>query len=269
MFYKKVFSYVKNDNSYPFVYSNKNKNFNKCIWFNFAHFKINWLRLNLQSAKFLKLFDLLQNNFIHTHLNCFKNKIHTFSTQFRSILFFSSLYNFIFQNINFSLKYSKFSLLAQSSPFLIVLSFKKSRLFITLKNLLKRNITSLSSGLFIKFFEKKKSFKKNKTVKLLMIKYLRKLLVITKITTLSLVVKKTPVFLTELLNLINTPISHKFSNPIDGKLIEEDSKSFTLLKFLYFIFLQNKSFCKNKLRLKGRIKRKILRKITLQNRLID
>ena len=221
--------------------------------------------------KFSKLFNFLQNEIISIHSRhlIIKTNPNIICSQLNSVLPFLFLYNFIFQNVKLSLKYSKSFLSTQPSPFIVVLSFKKSRLFITLKNFFKKNITSLSSGLFIKFFEKKKSFKKNKTIKLLMIKYLRKLLIISKITTLALLVKKTPIFLTELLNLMNTPISHKFLNPIDGKLTEEDLKSFTSFKFLYFIFLQNKSFCKNKLRLKGRIKRKILRKITLENRLAD
>jgi hypothetical protein len=135
--------------------------------------------------------------------------------------------------------------------------------------LIKKNYFSLSTGFFIKFFEKRKSLKKNKTIKLLMAKYVRKLFLISKIKNIILIIKKIPVFINEIINFFNTPIAHKFLNPIDGKDVEESENNFTQIKFLYFLFLQNKNFSKNKTPQKGRIKRKILRKVTFENRLVD
>jgi hypothetical protein len=149
------------------------------------------------------------------------------------------------------------------------MSFKKNRMFLNLNNFSKKNFFFLSTGLFIKFFEKKKSFKKNKTIKLLMAKYVRKIFLISKIKNTVLIIKRNPIFLLEIINFFNLPIVHKFLNPIENKIIEEEDNNFIKIKFLYFIFLENKNFSKNKQPQKGRIKRKILRKIVFENKIID
>jgi hypothetical protein len=94
-------------------------------------------------------------------------------------------------------------------------------------------------------------------------------LYISKIKNIILVIKKIPVFINEIINFFNTPIAHKFLNPIDGKNIEENENNYTQLKFLYFLFIENKNFSKNKTPQKGRIKRKILRKVTFENKIVD
>jgi hypothetical protein len=107
----------------------------------------------------------------------------------------------------------------------LIFSFFKNKLFINLQNHKKKNYTFISPGLFIKFFEKKKSLKKTKTVKFLMAKYLRKLFIISKITNIILIIKNTPSHLVEIIKLINTPVIHKFIDPIHHKEIDEtDSK---------------------------------------------
>jgi hypothetical protein len=103
-----------------------------------------------------------------------------------------------------------------------------------------------------------------------MAKYIRKIFLISKIKNIFLIVKKNPIFLMEILNFFNSTISHKFINPVENKLIEENDTPASLsIKFLYFIFLDNKNFSKNKVPAKGRIKRKILRKVVFENRIID
>jgi hypothetical protein len=153
--------------------------------------------------------------------------------------------------------------------YFLFLSFCKNKFFINLKNFHKKNYVSLSTGLFIKFFEKRKSIKKNKSIKLLMAKQLRKIFLITRIRNLILTVKSTPLYLNEIINFLNKPIAHKFIDPITNNFIEEDQGTPFTLQFHYFVFIQNKNFTRNKLPAKGRIKRKILRKIIFQNKVID
>jgi hypothetical protein len=153
----------------------------------------------------------------------------------------------------------------------LLFSFFKNKLIINLQNYKKINYTFISPGFFIKFFEKKKSLKKTKTLKFLMAKYLRKLFIISKITNLILIIKNTPSNLIEIIKLINTPIVHKFVDPIDKFEIDESNLKikYFWVKFLFFIFNKNINFSKNKERKRGRIKRKILRKLVLENKLID
>jgi hypothetical protein len=149
------------------------------------------------------------------------------------------------------------------------MTFTKNRLFVNFLDIKKRNYVSISPGLFIKFFEKKKSLKKTKTIKLLIAKFLRKLLLLTKIKYAFLIIKKTPIYLIEILNMLNQPILHKFIDPHENEVIEEKTSKLTLTHFTYLIFLNNTSYVKNKLPLKGRVKRKIFRKIILENNVID
>jgi hypothetical protein len=122
----------------------------------------------------------------------------------------------------------------------------------------------------IKFFEKKKSLKKNKSFKILAARYLRKLYLFIKIKYSIFHIKKTPAMLVEFLSSLNSPIIHKFSDPFTNKIIEEKPLfSKPLINVVYFIFSKNIDFSSNKVRKKGRLKRKITRKLILENSISD
>jgi hypothetical protein len=146
-------------------------------------------------------------------------------------------------------------------------------LFITLRNASQfraKNLTFASLGLFTKLFEKKKSMKKNKLLKLIIVKYFRKLLVVAQISKLILFVKKNPAFLPELLNIFQQPVF--LQNPQKTSKSSPKNKlklKFDAPKFIYYFFLENKSFVFNKIRKKGRIKRKITKKLVAKNKLTD
>jgi hypothetical protein len=231
---------------------------------NFKYFK-----KNFNNKKYLKLLFLIKTNKLKT-LNTAHKHITLNSLKSNFILNFILLYNFFLNAIYLDIFYfSKFLKTKNRIIFFLILSFKKKKLYINLQNLKKKTYLSISTGLFIKFFEKRKSIKKNKAIKLLMAKYLRKLFIISKITNLIMMIKKTPLFINELVNFLNLPIAHKFLNPIDQKTIDESFNKKLTIKFLYFIFTENKNFSKNKLPQKGRIKRKILRKVTFENKIVD
>lgn len=193
--------------------------------------------------------------------------------RFRVLQEYLYVYNTFFSSCAIDLFYARqfFKTRYNRTLYYLIFSFFKNKLFINLQNYKKKNYTFVSPGLFIKFFEKKKSLKKTKTIKFLMAKYLRKLFIISKITNIILILKNNPSNLTEILKLINTPIVHKFVDPIEHKEIDESGTKirYFWVKFLFFIFSKNISFSNNKMRKRGRIKRKILRKLVLENRLID
>nr|YP_010049600.1 hypothetical protein J6764_mgp10 [Halteria grandinella]QPL16005.1 hypothetical protein [Halteria grandinella] len=242
-------------------------NFNFEIYTN----QFSWIKLNFLNLNYIKLLDLIKiklTKIKYTNKN--KLKIINFE-KFNQINLYIYNYNYLFHFIKIELFYFYKMKYNNKLPIIYFLSlaFKNNKLFLNLNNNYKKSYISLSTGLFIKFFENKKSFKKNKTIKLLMAKYIRKVFLITKIVNTILFIKKTPKILNEIINFFNLPIAHKFLNPIENKSIEEHTNNFIWIKFLYFIFIENKSFCKNKLAQKGRIKRKILRKITFENKIID
>lgn len=102
-----------------------------------------------------------------------------------------------------------------------------------------------------------------------MAKYVRKIFLISRIKNTILILKKNPIFLNELINFFNAPIAHKFLDPVENRIIEENDTNLVWIKFLYFIFVENKDFSKNKLPQRGRIKRKILRKVYFENKIVD
>lgn len=263
--------YVKNKTIYYPIFWKNGKEFFTNISYNAYQNKFWWIKKKFNNIKYNKLINLIRNKIIKLKIknNDIFNKNKTsrlfiiFNMLYIYNLFFYSIYIDIFNFIKFINKKKKQLL------FFLILSFKKNKLYINLQNSQKKNFLSISSGLFIKFFEKKKSFKKNKTIKFLMAKYIRKIFLITKIKNTILILKRTPVFLMEIINLFNSPIAHKFINPIENKNIEESNNNFLWIKFLYFIFIENKNYSKNKMPQKGRIKRKILRKVTFENKIID
>lgn len=151
----------------------------------------------------------------------------------------------------------------------IYLNFNPGRLYINLTDRKGKNYLSLSVGLFLKFFNKKRSLKKNKTLKLLLIKFLRKLLIVTGIKNISLFIKKTPVFISEILRFLMAPIPTPFLDPINNTQITEQDQIKTQFNIRYMYFLKSKSYTTMKNKQKGRLKRKIARRIIMSNRISD
>lgn len=143
------------------------------------------------------------------------------------------------------------------------------RLYINLQNHRKRNFLFLSNGFFVKYFEKKKSIKKNKSIKILLTRYIRKLYLLVKFKYTIFFIKSLPTYLSELMNVLNTPIIHKFATPFSDKIFEDSLLHKNIFNINYFIFLKNVDFSRNKVRKRGRIKRKITRKLVLENSIID
>jgi len=256
--------------NYYLINWKKNYDFYSSISFLVYQYNVEFLKKKFNSVKYYKLIEILRdlnyksktkNRYLFFKLNKIKLNF---------LLNYIKLYNLFFYSIFLDIFYlTKFFKKKNRLIYFLILSFKKNKLYVNLQNLNKKNYLSLSAGFFIKFFEKRKSLKKNKTIKLLMSKYIRKLFLISKIKNVILMIKRIPVFINEIINFFNTPIAHRFLNPIDGKNIEENENNFTQIKFLYFLFLENKNFSKNKIAQKGRIKRKILRKVIFENKLVD
>lgn len=256
--------------NYYLISWKKNYDFYSSISFLVYQYNFKFLKKKFNSVKYHKLIEVLRD---YNYKSKIKNRLLFFKLnkiKLNFLLNYIKLYNLFFYSIFLDIFYlTKFLKKKNRLIYFLILSFKKNKLYVNLQNLNKKNYLSLSAGLFIKFFEKKKSLKKNKTIKLLMAKYVRKLFLVSKIKNVILMIRRIPVFINEIINFFNTPIAHKFLNPIDGKNIEENENNFTQIKFLYFLFLENKNFSKNKIAQKGRIKRKILRKVVFENKLVD
>lgn len=148
------------------------------------------------------------------------------------------------------------------------LNFKRNRFFPTLRTLQGESYIFLSLGMFIKFFNKSKSFLKSKPMYLILASFFRKILMFGSFKNLILTVSKTPVFLKEIMATLNDPVIAVYKNPFND--IEINEKNYiNKFKFSYIMFINNKPFGPLKLKKKGRLKRKITKKIILMNRITD
>jgi len=125
---------------------------------------------------------------------------------------------------------------------------------------------SASEGVFNSRLDRPKRFKKNKAIKFIMAKYLRKLLIVSSISWMVLVIRNNPFLLNEILQLLNEPSVHKYLNPFSKKIIDEFSKKYIrqpyVFKFSYFHYIFTKFYGINRHpRPRGIVKRKIWRKL--------
>jgi uncharacterized membrane protein SpoIIM required for sporulation len=103
---------------------------------------------------------------------------------------------------------------------------------------------------------------------LLLASFLRKVLLFSSFKILYFIITKTPVYLKEMMSTLNDPVVSIYKNPFTGEFVDE--KSFqTPFKFSMFLFLNNKPYGKIKVRKKGRLKRKITKRLVLLNRITD
>ena len=154
--------------------------------------------------------------------------------------------------------------------------FNKSRLHVILEDSKKHNTHFFTTpGLFIRYFQGKKSLKKNKALKYLMARFIRKMLLVLNLENVGLVTKGVPVNLDKLLTAIFKPLSHPFTNPLTGEVINESDSTLPRKKekgnigISSVTFFAPKPFSYQKTRKRGRIKRKIQRRLVRMNKVID
>ena len=164
------------------------------------------------------------------------------------------------------------SWLKGSKPSLVNLRlyFKLTRFQVNLESTKpKFNVMSLSPGvIFAKFFEKKGLRNRRQTQTILM-RFLRKSLIFLNISNLNLIIRGLPFNLAQLIKVLATPISYNISNPLrQGEIFTDTTSQFNLQIWLVH-FTKTFFFGKTKLRKKGRLKRKVARKIIMNNKLVD
>ena len=96
---------------------------------------------------------------------------------------------------------------------------------------------------------------------LLLAGFLRKVLLFASFRYLTLIVSKVPVFLKEILDAINAPVTSLYQNPFTESTTDEKTLT-NNFRFSLIMFFNNKSFGQMKMKKRGRLKRKITKKIT-------
>ena len=100
--------------------------------------------------------------------------------------------------------------------------------------------------------------------------FLRKILLYCSIKDLHLYVNRTPRYFNEILNKINEPSISTYKHPFDPDIDEVvegiDSNTFA---FSSITFTNSKNYGATKTRKRGRLKRKIFRRLVAVNRVLD
>ena len=153
---------------------------------------------------------------------------------------------------------------------LVRFKFNRNRLIISLTDR-PTGLTHffLSPGPFLRYFQKRKSLKKNKSMKLLMVRFLRKLLLLIRLKNILIHVRGVPVYLETLLQALFRPLPHTIPDLLSGSVVDEIQNPKRNLNFYGVRFINNKPFGSFKLKKKGRVKRKIRRKLYRTCRILD
>ena len=130
---------------------------------------------------------------------------------------------------------------------------------------------SLSTGFFLKFYKDRKPLKRTKLFKILLIKLVSKILTLAKIRYLSFIINGLPLNFLELQKILTEkPIIPSKSAEL-GPLYNLSSLEINSnpIEIVGYLFLKTKSFGSPKLPRKGRVKRKVLKRLLKKNKVQD
>lgn len=133
------------------------------------------------------------------------------------------------------------------------------------------NYFSLFPGFFLKFYKNRRPLKRTKLFKVLLVKFLRKLLILGNIKTFNMVINRSPTLFTELYKLFITPniVPYKVPNKKNfyvDSVVNSSGNTFVARKF---IFSRTKFYGLFKERRRGRLKRKVARRLIKKNAILD
>ena len=152
-----------------------------------------------------------------------------------------------------------------------VLNFKRLRFFpLSRPHTSGDTIFTTSLGCIARFLNKGKSHTKKKSVFLLVASLLRKILLYTGLSDMHLYINRIPLYFQEILNQIYTPTKSLYYHPFfQQKLVDESDDNIRSFDFKYVSFINTKSYGYIKWKKKGRLKRKITKRVFSINRVID
>ena len=205
------------------------------------------------------------------HINKFANCIGTtnYSIMSRNITKIKVMLSSIINKLVVKYRVYKHRITQSFNIYHMFLNFKKNRFFpYFYKGKNKDTIFNNSLGILSKKFSHKKSFLKSKNAYLFSSSYIRRMLIYISTTKLNLNIRKTPKYLKEILRVLTSDSNVIYNHPFHKSVVNEKEKPLTI-KFLYINFTNNKSLGPVKKKKKGRLKRKISKKIILYNNVLD
>lgn len=143
-------------------------------------------------------------------------------------------------------------------------SSRSNKPILSLQDRHNKTLLHLYSGIFIKFYEKRKSLRKSKLVTITMFNYFRTVLMFSHYRQFMVVLKGRTPFVQELFLVLSQKPKTLLANltPEELDLLREQvGRPFS---FCYLLYFHNQPYCFFKTRSRGRIKRKIRRRLVRQ-----
>lgn len=151
----------------------------------------------------------------------------------------------------------------------LYLAFKRNRFFpYFYLNSNKDCIFNNSLGIVSKHFSLKKAFLRSKSSYIMSAVYLRRLFIHLEVEVSYLTVTKTPKFLKDILNTILSNTNSFYQHPFTNEIVNEKQNNINVY-FHYVNFINNKILGKVKIKKKGRLKRKISKRVHAYNSVLD
>jgi hypothetical protein len=73
-------------------------------------------------------------------------------------------------------------------------------------------------------------------------RFLRKLLIVSRIKNLTVIVKGIPLFIVQLFTFLNNPLTHVIKDPFTKKIIDETGDNYTIFNYFHLFFLRPKPY---------------------------
>ena len=166
---------------------------------------------------------------------------------------------------------SKFTgLKVPQKTFFFLIKFKNRQLQLNLTDQNQNhNYVSLSAGLVMSKFTTSKATKKALPSRFILMRFMRKLLLLLGIFNLSLVIKGLAFDIHLLVDYFQRKVPHVYYNPMSSSFINEETREGRFINVWSLSYKKIATFNKQKSRKKGRVKRKVFRKLSLKNNLVD
>jgi hypothetical protein len=178
-----------------------------------------------------------------------------FAISYKQILIYVSIY-FFFLNKKF----------AKKSPlmkeiFHLYLRTRSAKPRISLVDSIRFSLFSITGGVLNSITQREKKSKKSKLVRILLFKYIQKLLLFSRITSVIPFLRGSPLYWYEMIQILNSDLQPFFRDYLINLSKTTYKRYLSRISFPLVIFQYATKYSFTKIRNKGRIKRKITRKL--------
>lgn len=149
------------------------------------------------------------------------------------------------------------------------LNFKRKRFFPSIRTMNGNTLSFISLGMIASRYNRGKPFYRKKPIFIKVASLIRKLLIYTFLKNVHLFIRRSPVFLIDILMTIINPALSIYQNPLKTNQNINERMYTNGFFFSKMFFFSTKPFGFMKTGKKGRLKRKIRRKVILKNRILD